>query len=164
MLIRPGDVTVPVTVQTRSPLAPGELFAFVVPVDLALVFRGWGPFPGVRGTENQTGAWDRAGQSRSPQLSDGSTAFEQLTEYTKGHSFAYELSAFTGQMRHLVRGVRGEWTFTPDGTGTVVRWTYEFSPLAGRRFVIQWLVAPLWRRYMVSALRATVRESTNQAR
>jgi len=77
VLISPGDVTVPVTVQTRSPLTPGELFAFVVPVDLTLVFRGWGPFPAVRGTENQTGAWDGVGQSRNPQLSDGSTAFEQ---------------------------------------------------------------------------------------
>jgi hypothetical protein len=164
VLISPGDVTVPVTVRTRSPLTPGELFAFVVPVDLTLVFRGWGPFPGVRGTENQTGAWDGVGQSRNPQLSDGSTAFEQLTEYTDGCSFAYELSAFTGRMRHLVRGVRGEWTFTPDGTGAVIRWTYEFSPLAGRRLVIQWLVAPLWRRYMAASLRATVRESNDKAK
>ena len=159
MLIAEGDVTVPVTSQVRSPLAPGDLFAFVVPIDLSLIFRGWGPFPGVRGVENQTGAWGGVGQSRNPQLSDGSTAFEQLTEYTPGHSFAYELSGFTGPMRHLARGVRGEWTFTPDGTGTVIRWTYEFSPLPGRRFLTQQIVGPLWRRYMAAGLKATVREA-----
>ena len=29
---------------------------------------------------------------RNPDLSDGSTATERLTEYTAGHSFAYELT------------------------------------------------------------------------
>ncbi|KQM83926.1 SRPBCC family protein [Agromyces sp. Leaf222] len=164
MLIAAQDATVPVIVQTRSALAPEVLFAVIVPIDLTLVFRKWGPFPGVLGVENQTGAWDRVGQSRNPQLSDGSTAFERLTEYTEGHSFAYELSAFTGRMRHLVRGIRGEWTFTPDGLGTVIRWTYEFSPLPGRRFVIRRIVAPLWRRYMATSLRATVRESNRLAK
>jgi len=164
VLIAAEDTTVPVIVQARSALAPGMLFAVVVPIDLTSVFRRWGPFPGVIGVENQTGAWDRVGRSRNPQLSDGSTAFEQLTEYTEGHSFAYELSAFTGPMRHLVRGIRGEWTFTPDGSGTVIRWTYEFSPLPGRTFVIRRLVAPLWRRYMAAGLRATVRASTQMTR
>lgn len=164
MLISPGDVTVPITAQVRSLLAPDVVFAFVVPIDLSLVFRGWGPFPAVRGVENQTGPWDGVGQSRNPQLSDGSTAVEQLTEYTYGHSFAYELSGFTGPMRYLARGVRGEWTFTPDGTGTVIRWTYEFSPLPGRKFLTRRIVAPLWRRYMAAGLDATVREADRAAR
>jgi hypothetical protein len=30
----------------------------------------------------------------------------------------------------LVEGVRGEWTFTPDGDGSVARWTWEFKPRA----------------------------------
>ena len=84
------------------------------------------------GWKNQTGAWDHVGASRNPILSDGTTASETLTEYTVGHSFAYEVTGFTNILGRLVEGVRGEWTFTPDGEGTVIRWTYEFKPRRGR--------------------------------
>jgi hypothetical protein len=89
-LITEKDITVPVTVQTRTALPPDR--AFQPAVDLSLVFKGWGPFPAVRDVRNQTGAWDHAGVSRNPILSDGSMATEKLTEYMAGHSFAYEVT------------------------------------------------------------------------
>jgi Polyketide cyclase / dehydrase and lipid transport len=52
---------------------------------------------------------------------------ERLTEYTAGHSFAYELTEFTNVLRQLVDVMSGEWTFAPDGNGTVIRWTCEFG-------------------------------------
>jgi hypothetical protein len=156
-LVAPSDKTVPVTVQTRAAVTPARAFDVIVPIDLALIFGGWGPFPGVRGVNNQTGDWDRAGQSRNPDLSDGSTATETLTEYVPGHSFAYELTGFTNSLRHLVHGVRGEWTFTPDGAATVIRWTYEFKPRPGRRMLVRRALAPLWRRYMQAAVEAAAR-------
>src|SRR5712692_10405673 len=145
-LISDKDKTVPVIVQTRAAISPTRAFDIIVPIDLSLVFTGWGPFPPVRGVNNQTEAWDHAGPSRNPDLSDGSTATERLTEYTAGHSFAYELTDFTNILRRLVQGVRGEWTFTPDGNGTVIRLTYEFKPLRGRYLLVQRGLAPLWRR------------------
>jgi hypothetical protein len=152
MLISHSDRTVPVTVQARTTAGPTSAFGVVVPIDLSLVFRGWGPFPGVKTVSAQSGAWDHVGVSRQPELTDGSHANETLTEYVQGHSFAYELTGFTNALGRLVTGVRGEWTFSPDGEGTVIRWTYEFKP---RRFlwaVLRFAVAPLWRRYMLSAL------------
>ena len=151
-LITSTDITVPVTVQTRTSLSPEDAFRVIVPIDLSLVFKGWGPFPGVRGANNQTGAWDAPGQSRNPDLSDGTTAFERLTEFTAPHSFAYEITDFTNALKRVVTGVRGEWTFTPDGVGTLIRWTYEFKPLPGRRFLLKNIVAPLWRRYMIEGI------------
>ncbi len=151
-LITGTDITVPVTVQTRTTLSPEDAFRIIVPIDLSLVFKGWGPFPGVRGVNNQTGAWAAAGQSRNPDLSDGTTVFERLTEYTAPHSFAYEITDFTNALKRLISGVRGEWTFTPDGAGTLIRWTYEFKPLPGRRFLLKNIVAPLWRRYMIEGI------------
>jgi hypothetical protein len=147
---------VPVTVQQRTGVAPGTAFEIIVPIDLSLIFKGFGPFPGVRGTSNQTGAWDHAGASRNPDLSDGSTANETLTEYTSGHSFAYELTDFTNPLARMVDGVRGEWTFAPDGAGTLIRWTYEFKPKRGRLLLIRLGLAPLWRRYMERVLAAAV--------
>jgi hypothetical protein len=163
-LISATDRTLPVTVQTRTALAPDDAFRIIVPIDLSLVFTGWGPFPGVRGAANQTGAWDGAGQTRNPDLTDGSTAVERLTEYTAPSSFAYEITGFTNALRHLVVGVRGEWTFAPDGAGTVVRWTYEFLPRPGRMPVVRWVIAPLWRRYMRVGVEGAARASERLAR
>lgn len=162
-LISADDNTVPVTVQTRSATGPADCFRTIVPIDLSLVFTGWGPFPGVLGARNQTGAWDAAGQSRNPELSDGSTASETLTEYTAPHSFAYEIKDFTGPLRLLVSGVRGEWTFAPDGEGTLIRWSYEFKPLPGRRLLLRRGLAPLWRRYMQDAIEKSRRVAEHAA-
>ncbi|ONI74368.1 hypothetical protein BWI15_13720 [Kribbella sp. ALI-6-A] len=155
-LIRDGDPSVPAVVQRRSVLNPERAFAIIAPIDLSLVFRGWGPFPGVRGVSNQSGSWDAVGDHRNPDLTDGSTANERLTEYVAPHSFAYELTDFTNLLRHFVAGVRGEWTFAPDGGGTLIRWTYEFKPLPWRRAIVGGALAPLWRRYMEQALRDAV--------
>lgn len=133
-LITKLDKTVAVTVQTRAATPPQHAFKVNVPIDLSLVFKGWGPFPAVVGVQNQTGAWDHVGASRNPVLSDQTTANETLTEYTVGHSFAYEVTGFTNILGRLVEGVRGEWTFTPEGT--VIRWTYEFKPRRGRYFLV----------------------------
>lgn len=143
------------TVQARAAVGPAAAFAVVVPIDLSVVFHRWGPFPGVRGVRNQTRPWDRVGASRNPELTDGSTASETLTEYVPGHSFAYELTGFTNSLGRLVSGVRGEWTFTPDGGGTLMRWTYEFKPRPGCHGLIRLGLGPLWRRYMHSALTRT---------
>lgn len=156
-LITSTDRTVAVTVQTRSTLSPEDAFRLNVPIDLSVVFKGWGPFPGVRGVKNQTGAWDGVGQSRQPNLTDGSTAFERLTEYTAPSSFAYEVTGFTNVLRRLIQGIRGEWTFTPDGDGTLIRWTYEFKPLPGRMFLVRRMVAPLWKQYMQQGVEGSAR-------
>jgi Polyketide cyclase / dehydrase and lipid transport len=156
-LISSADKTVSVIVQTRAEIPPDRAFDIIAPIDLSLVFKGWGPFPAVRGVKNQTGEWDHAGPTRNPDLSDGSTATERLTEYTAGHSFAYELTDFTNVLGRLVHGVRGEWTFTPDRDGTVIRWTYEFKPLVGCYFLVRRGLAPLWRRYMQASVEAAAR-------
>lgn len=155
-LISRSEPTVPVTVQARTVAEPRAAFTVVVPIDLTVVFPPHGPLPGVTGVRDQTGPWDHAGARRTVLLSDGSRATEQITEYVDGHSFAYEVSGFTGRARHLVRGARGEWTFTPDGEGTLIRWAYEFAPRRGRRALLRCGAAALWRRSMAAGLGAAV--------
>jgi hypothetical protein len=58
--------------------------------------------------------------------------------------------------------VRGEWTFTPDGNGTVIRWTYEFKPLRRRYWLVRHLLAPLWRHYMQAGVEAAARVAEDQ--
>lgn len=89
-------------------------------------------------------------------LTDGSSATETLTEYDHGRVFAYELTDFSNVLGRLVAGVRGEWTFSPDGSGTLVRWTYEFKPRRACYLPIRIGLAPLWRRYMLSGLAGAI--------
>ncbi|MFI9566146.1 SRPBCC family protein [Streptomyces rishiriensis] len=152
LLIGSADNTVPITVQRRTSVAPAHAFRRIVPIDLSSVFHRVAPFPGVKGVANQTEAWDHVGPTRNPQFDDGSQANEQLIEYTEGSSFAYQLTGFTNVLSRLAAGVRGEWNFNPDGNGTLIRWTYEFKPLPGRRWILAGPFTPLWRRYMVAAL------------
>lgn len=152
LLISSADKTVPITVQQRTSVAPATAFRRIVPIDLPSVFHPVAPFPGVKGVANQTEAWDHVGPTRNPQFDDGSQAEEQLTEYTEGSIFAYQLTGFTNVLSRLAAGVRGEWNFNPDGDGTLIRWTYEFKPLPGRRWILAGPFTPLWRRYMRAAL------------
>lgn len=151
-LITRSDSTVPVTVFARTTVTPRQAFDVIAPIDLATVFHPVFPFPGVTEIRNQTEPWDHAGPSRNPVFDDGSQATERLTEYVAGHGFAYELTEFTNVLGSLAAGVRGEWSFFPDGDGCSIRWTYEFKPLPGRRPVLAGPFRPLWRRYMQKAL------------
>ena len=162
LLIGPADNTVSITVQQRTSAAPSDAFRVIVPIDLPSVFHPVAPFPGITSVAHQTEAWDHAGPTRNPQFDDGSQATEQLTEYTEGSSFAYQLTEFTNVLARLAVGVRGEWNFNPDGQGTVIRWTYEFKPLPGRRWILAGPFTPLWRRYMVAALARCVRATEEQ--
>lgn len=157
LLIKATDDTVSITVHQRSSVSPGAAFRVIVPIDLTTVFHRLGPFPGIRSVANQTEAWDHVGPTRNPQFDDGSQVDEQLTEYVEGSSFAYQLTGFTNVLSRLAAGVRGEWNFNPDGDGTLIRWTYEFKPLPGRRWILAGPFAPLWRRYMAGALGRCVR-------
>lgn len=94
-LIGQSDLSVPVVVQARSRVAPPRAFDIVVPIDLSRIFTRWGPFPGVRGVRDQGGPWDAVGRTRTPLLTDGSTADERITELTAPSSFAYEITEFT---------------------------------------------------------------------
>ncbi len=147
----------PVTVEAPCPVPPAHAFGVIAPIDLPLIFTGWGPLPGVRAVHDQSGPWDAAGRSRTVELTDGSRAAERITEHTPPHSFAYELTGFTGPLARLVARVRGEWTFTPDGAGSIVRWTYSFVPRRDRQAVVRWVLVPVWRRYAAATLRRAVR-------
>ncbi|EXG82252.1 SRPBCC family protein [Cryptosporangium arvum] len=156
MLIARTDKTVPITVFARTSAAPDVAFRIVAPIDLSRVFLADRLFPGVAGVEGQTDTWDHAGVSRRPRFTDGSQVTESLTEYVDGHGFAYELTGFTNTLATLALGVRGEFSFLPDGGGTTIRWTYEFKPRPGRRLVLAGPFKPLWQRYMQAALNRMV--------
>lgn len=150
------------TVLARSPLPPAELLPLVADYPLPAMFTGWAIFPPVTRVDDQTGGWDRVGASRTIRLGDGGSVIETVVEFAEGHSFAYELTRFTDAFDLIVHGVRGEWSFAPDGTGSVVRWTWEFAARPGRRWLMAAVVGPLWRVYMQRMIRAAVADVSRQ--
>ena len=129
-------------------------FGHIVPIDLTSVFTGYGPLPAVTGVRNQTGPWDAAGQTRTVELSDGSSAQELLTGYEHPSHFSYTVSGFTGTLRFLTSRAHGEWWFNSVGSGrTHITWRYTFDARSVFLVpVLLFITKVLWRGYMRKAL------------
>jgi hypothetical protein len=115
-----------------------------------------GPLPAVVAVHGQPADWDVVGYTRMLELSDGGSVVETITQSDPGVFFGYDLSEFQKLFGHLVSGARAEWTFTPEGAATRIRWTYAFHPLAGRSLVVRAIVALFWAPYMKRVLPAIV--------
>lgn len=137
---------------------PGDLpsvFAYVVPVPLESIFRGFGVLPAVLGTRDATGRWDGVGQTRTVLLSDGSKLREELIGYESPVYFGYRVTGFSGVIGTLANHAKGEWWFeqVPGEGSTNVRWRYGFVAQNGLVQPVLALVGRLlWRRYMERAL------------
>ena len=143
------------TVEADVKANQSAAFEHIVPVDLASIFTGYGPLPAVTGTQDHTGGWDAAGQTRTVLLSDGSSAQELLTRYDYPHYFSYTVSGFTGVLRWLTTSANGEWWFNRDGSSgkTQIKWRYAFNARSIVAAPVLWLIANLlWRGYMNKAL------------
>lgn len=145
------------TAFARSPLPPATLLDRIAAYPIPDMFVGWRMFPAVTSVDDES--WDHVGASRVHRLADGGSVTETMIEYTAGVGFAYELLGFTDVFGKLVHGVRGEWSVSPDGDGSIVRWTWEFAPRPLRRPLMAVVVAPLWAMYsrrMITAVTAAV--------
>lgn len=120
---------------------------------LPTLFRRWyGPIPPIKAVRDQTGEWERAGQSRTIVLTGGGTMRETLTAVDSPKSFSYSITGITGPMSPLLDHVEGAWIFVPHGTGTRVtrRWTlHRKSTLSAPAIPV---FAKLWRGYARQSL------------
>jgi hypothetical protein len=132
--------------------APQRAWTLSGPLDPALYYPKSGPLPGVVRVTNQTGPWDTIGQTRTLNLSDGSSVVETITDADSPEFFAYNLSDFTKLFGGLVSGARAEWRFEPEGTGTSIRWTYTFHGKPGRGWIVAIIVRLFWAGYMARVL------------
>lgn len=129
-------------------------FEQIVPIDLTSIFTGYGPLPAVTGIQNQVGAWDAAGQTRTVFLSDGSSSQEMLTKYQHPSYFSYTVSGFTGSFGFLATSANGEWWFSGGTSGhTHIKWRYSFKARSVFAVPALWFITnALWRGYMRKAL------------
>ena len=142
------------TVQTNVTANQADAFEHIVPIDLTSIFTGYGPLPSVTGTQNQVGAWNTAGQTRTVCFSDHSAAQELLTQYEYPRYFSYTVSNFTGLLRFVTTSAHGEWWFSVGTLGqTNIKWRYEFNAHSIMAVPLLWIIINLlWRSYMSQAL------------
>lgn len=156
-------ITLTITEQISAPTK--RVFEFITAKNvLPKILLGYGPLPRVVATSESVGPWDKPGSFRIVQLSNNTTAREELTDYRPFSYFAYRTSDFTSVLRYVARQGRGQWRFTPNeqGTHTHVTWTYTFTASHWAMWPVLAVFVPLlWRGYMRGALRQ-VKAQTEQ--
>lgn len=120
-----------------------------------LMSRRYGLLPPIREVRDQSGPWERPGQTRTIVLADGGTMRERLTEVERPERFDYVLTDFTGALRPLVSHVDGSWAFAPEGTGVRITWSWTLHPTSTYAARVLPLVGRMWRGYARQALEQT---------
>jgi hypothetical protein len=141
------------TLTRTSERPPDVVYPALIHCDAVRVFRPVGALPGVAAVQLHNNRWGHQGDTRTITLTDGSTAHEALTAVIAPDSFTYTVSAYTSVLRLLVS--RGESTFTCSPTtsgGTLITWTYAYTPRSALVRPLVWLVRVLlWEHYMTAA-------------
>ena len=146
---RPPQVKIAMTI--HAPIE--QVFNYIVPVDLAHVFKRYKSLPAVVNTSIKEG-WTKPGLSRTVYFEDGSTSQESMLTLIPHTSFSYSNKDFTSSLRFLVKTIDGKWLFTDLGNGeTKAEWTYTLNPKNFvTRGVINLAVKKNLRRYLTNAL------------
>ncbi len=103
-------------------------FNYIVPVDLAHIFKGYKNLPAVSSTSNED-TWDTPGMERTVYFEDGHTAKEYLLRVDPNSSFSYKIDSFTSSLKWLASSIEGTWIFTePESGKTNIVWSYTIIP------------------------------------
>jgi hypothetical protein len=141
-----------------APATPQRTFDTLTPSDPSRFYPKFRVIPATIAVENQTGAWDRVGQTRTLKLSDGSSVVETTTDVTRPSFFAYELTDFTKVFGPLMDHARAEWRFDKAEGGTRITWSYTFFGRRGRRWVVALIIRFAWSAYMEKVIVGLVDE------
>ena len=105
-----------------------DIFQYIVPIDLNLIFKKKGLIPGVKSTSNIE-KWYKAGMTRTVFFDDNNTALERLESVKEYESFSYEITDFTSILKNFVSKINGEWKFHQDENDYVsIIWEYCLTP------------------------------------
>ena len=143
-----------ITIEADIEASPEEIFSFAVADgNLPEIMIGYGPLPAVTSTEVLIAPFEQVGGRRQVNLSDDSTAFEEITALDPSSHFAYRVWGYTNSMASLAEEARGEWWIEPRGDATHVIWRYTFVPKGAlERPFLRLIVNTFFRGYMRTGL------------
>ena len=108
----------------RSPDTVYDLAAG--PANLARIFVGYGPIPGIRSAAMMDGRDVAAGNVIRFEDVKGGVLFHRIDRLERGVAYEYDLHGLTAPFSLLVRSGYARWRFEREGEGTRVTWDYEF--------------------------------------
>jgi hypothetical protein len=135
----------------------------LTPIDPSRFYPRFGPIPATVAVREQTGPWNVVGQSRMLMLSDGGHVVETISDVDENAFFAYNLTDFQKLFKRLVDHARAEWTFSEHEKGTLVQWTYTFTPRKRWGWAVALIVRFAWDPYMRQVLPEIVHEAERLA-
>ena len=141
------------------------VFDAAVSIDARELIQQHGLMPAITHVDGHDAPWSEIGQARKHTLSDNSSVYEELVAFTRGQTFAYRLSGFTGLFAPLVSEARAEWHFTTrSAESSKIDWTYIFSPNDPIAEPVLWfIVKTLWPGYLKSALHRVKQKAESQS-
>ncbi len=136
------------------PVSVEHAFNVTMPIPLPVIFRRrYGPIPPIKEVREQTGAWDKPGQTRTVVLSGGGSMREELTRVDPPRSFGYRLTDIKGPLAPLVGWIDGEWLFTAKAGGTEITWRWSLHSRRALAVPLLPVFGRLWQGYARRALK-----------
>lgn len=131
---------------------PTRTRAAALALDPVKIVHPKGLIPGVKTLTGQIGPWSAAGQTRKLTLTDGSTAVETLLALGP-NGYRYRISDFSGLFKLIVKEANARFSVTPRGDGSVLTWSYEFTPKGAlAAAILSFLIDSQWNGFMDAAL------------
>jgi hypothetical protein len=104
-----------------------QVFEYVVPIELSVIFKKTGFIPGVKSTTNKE-KWYVPGMTRTVIFDDNTSASERLTSVTEFESFTYVINQFTSSLKYMLLQIDGRWDFKNRDSKTEIVWEYSLTP------------------------------------
>ncbi len=122
-----------------------ELCAHVLDLDKWTSFQGYGLLPAISDAEFHLRTEAVKGTIIAITCADGSSHFEEVTEWSPPHGFTLKLHNFSPPLKKLATHFDEEWVFQEKGRTTLITRRFEMYP--ARRFFrpAVWLISRMMR-------------------
>ena len=118
-----------------------EVFDFACKTtNLAKVFHGYGPIPGIKNAEIENKGEVKEGSKRITYQTDGSVLTDEIMEFERGKKQAYKVTGFKAPNSFIIDYCFSEWLFAPLEKGSEIKWEFTFVLKSSLAFPIAMII------------------------
>mgnify|MGYP001254184888 CR=1 FL=1 len=128
------------------PASAAEIAATIADTEQWKSFGGYGFLPGIASAVYEKRTDDMIGSRIRVQNTDGSSHVEEIYAWNEGEKVAMKMHEFTPPLSRMAGYFTEEWTFVPQGSGTLVTRHFELYARHWGTRPFLWLISLLFRR------------------
>jgi len=128
------------------PASADDIAATIADTEQWKAFGGYGFLPGIASAAYEKRTDDMVGSRIRVQNTDGSSHVEEIYAWNAGEKVAMKMHEFTPPLSRLADYFTEEWTFAPQGGGTLVTRRFQLYARQGGTRPFLWLISLLFRR------------------